>query len=271
MNSTHDNGENGRLEEDLDKIGRAYAQLETEEPPELLDLAIRNSARRAVEKKPRRMKFGWLHGLTTAAVFVLALSVIIHQRENQPAVDSNLNFHRLQPEPAAGPAKKQSPATLSGQVRNEREEAAVSAKDLVAPAPAVPVSEPSEDTLGEAYRESRQKVSATPVQQSAAADTDETRIVLEKSTEKKETDKPARESMADAPSDAGRAAAAEPVVVSAPLPAEPEARSDIDLQAERQLQAIIGMKRNGDERWKEALKNFIDKHPGYPLPDELQD
>jgi len=271
MNSTHDNGENGRLEKDLDKIGRAYAQLETEEPPELLDLAIRNSARRAVEKKPRRMKFGWLHGLTTAAVFVLALSVVIHQREDQPAIDNNLHFQQLQPEPAASPARKQSPATLSGQVRNERQEAADSAEDLVTPAPAAPASEPGEDTLGEAYRESRQKVSAIPVQPSAAADTDENQVVLEKTAEKKETDKPALESMTDAPADAGRAAAAETVVVSAPLPAEPEARSDIDLQAERQLQAIIGMKRNGDERWKAALKTFVENHPGYPLPDELQD
>lgn len=271
MNSTHDNGENGRLDEDLDRIGRAYTQLEAEEPPELLDMAIRNSARRAVEKKPRRMKFGWLHGLTTAAVFVLALSVIIHQRENRPAPGNGVQFERLQPAPAASPAKRQPEAALSGQARNEQEEAADTAKGLTMPAPAAPASEPREQALGEALRDSRQKVSAAPVQQSYAKDTDEYQAGLEKTIEKKESDKPALESMADATEDAGQAAAARTVVVSAPPPAEPEARGDIDLRAERQLQAIIGMKRNGDEGWKEALKTFIDNHPDYPLPDELKD
>ena len=264
MNSTHDKGENGRLDEDLDELSRAYRQLHAEEPPELLDLAIRNSARRAVEKKPRRMKFGWLHGLTTAAVFVLALSVIIHQRENQPAHGNNMQFELPRAAPAASPAKKRSSATQSGQVSNELEEVAV-------PAPAAPGSEPRDQALGEASRESRQKVSAAPVQQTIAADADETQAVLEKRVEKKETDTPALERMADEPQDTGQTAAAGPVVIAASPAAGPEARGDIDSQAEKQLQKIIAMKRNGDEDWKAALKTFVDNHPGYPLPDELKD
>lgn len=242
MSSNHDNGENGRLEEDLDRVSRAYARLEAEEPPELLDLAIRNSARHAVEKKPRRIKFGWMHGLTTAAVFVLALSVIMHQRENQPASGNGLQFDRGQPAPAASPAKMQPAA-----------------------------SEPRDQALGEALRESRQKVAAAPVQQSSAADTGEDQVVLDKTVEKKEAEKPAAESMADAPEDAGQAMTAKPAIVSAPPPAGPESRSDIGLEAEKRLQSIIAMKRNGDERWKKALKDFIDDHPDYPLPDELLD
>jgi hypothetical protein len=271
MNSSHDNGENGRLDEDLDGISRAYRQMDVEEPPELLDLAIRNSAHRAVEKKPGRVKFGWLHGLTTAAVFVLALSVIMHQRENQPAVGNGVQFDRPHPASAAGPDKRQSPASVSGQNHNAREEAPKTVKDQTAPAPAAPVSEPREQTLGEAFRASRQKESAAPVQQTATADSDENQAVLEKAVEKKEADKPALESMADAPEDAGQAAAANPSDISALAPAEPEARGDIDLHAEKQLKAIIEMKRNGDENWKAALKTFIDDHPGYPVPDELKD
>jgi len=269
MNSSHDNGQNGRLDEDLDKVSRAYAQMEAEEPPELLDLAIRNSARRAVEKKPRWMKFGWLHGLTTAAVFVLALSVIIHLRDNQTTAGNGMQLERTAPVPAASPLKKQSRATQTGQVQNAVEEAAVTAKDLVIPT--APVSEQREQALGEAFHGSRQNATPAPVPQSAVADTDKNRAVLEKSAEKKESDKPAMESMADAPEDAGQAASAKPVVVSTPPPAEPEALGDIDEQAERQLSAIISMKRNGDEGWKAALKTFVDNHPGYPLPDELQD
>ena len=76
MNSIHNNGENdSSLNDDLVKLGHGYGQLQQDEPPELLDQAILNSAHRALEKKPHWMKFGWLHGLTTAAVFVLAFSL----------------------------------------------------------------------------------------------------------------------------------------------------------------------------------------------------
>jgi len=269
MNSTHDNGANGRFDEDLDRIGGAYQQLEAEEPPELLDLAIRNSARRAVEKKPRWSRFGWLHGLTTAAVFVLALSVVIHQRENRTAAGEELQFYRTQAAPAASPAKERSPAGASGRVSNELEESTGTAKDLAAPAP--PAAEPRGQTLGEALRESRQRAATAPVTQPAVADTDATQAVLQKTSEKKEADKPPQESMADAAEDAGQATSAAAVVVSAPPPSEPAARGDADLQADRQLRAIIAMKRNGDENWKAALKTFVDSHPGYPLPEELKD
>ena len=88
MNSQHKNGGNDMdLNEDLDRFGQRYGQLQQDEPPELLDLAILNSAHRAVDKevyltKFGRMKFGWLHGLTTAAVFVLAFSLILKQTES---------------------------------------------------------------------------------------------------------------------------------------------------------------------------------------------
>jgi hypothetical protein len=72
MNTIHNNGDNDKsLNDGMEKLGRAYDQLPNEEPPELLDQAILSSAHRAVEKKPHWMKFGWLHGLTTAAVVVL--------------------------------------------------------------------------------------------------------------------------------------------------------------------------------------------------------
>ena len=78
MNSHHKNGEKDTsLKDGLDKLGQAYGRLDHETPPDLLDQAILNRAHRAVEKKPRWMQFGWLHGLTTAAVFVLAFSILV--------------------------------------------------------------------------------------------------------------------------------------------------------------------------------------------------
>jgi hypothetical protein len=91
MNSIHNNGENDKsLNEDLDKLGNVYGRLEQDEPPELLDQAILNSAHRAVEKKPHWMQFGWLHGLTTAAVFILAFSIILNQREPVPGYENGV-------------------------------------------------------------------------------------------------------------------------------------------------------------------------------------
>ena len=53
--STHgpDNGSGQSLDKGLEDIGRAYSRLERELPPELLDQAILNKARREVETRPR--------------------------------------------------------------------------------------------------------------------------------------------------------------------------------------------------------------------------
>lgn len=118
MNSIHNNGENDKsLNDDLDKLSGVYGQLEHDEPPELLDQAILNSAHRAVEKKPHWMKFGWLHGLTTAAVFVLAFSIILNQREPVPVFENGMRSNesvRVQREKAA---KKQSTGELKSEDR----------------------------------------------------------------------------------------------------------------------------------------------------------
>ena len=149
MNSHHNNGENDRsLNETLGKLGQSYAKLGQDEPPELVDMAILNSAHRALEKKPHWMKFGWLHGLTTAAVFVLALSVVIHQRESQPVNENGIDpgqFSRSRPE---SPEKLQSSEVQSGDSRqalkrtgNERRELSVSTAAAPEAAPPAAVME----------------------------------------------------------------------------------------------------------------------------------
>lgn len=222
MNSTHDNDEHDRsLNETLDKLGQTYAQVGTEEPPELLDMAILNSARRALERKPQWLKFGWLHGLTTAAVFVLALSLIINQREQQAAVDNAIQADKLEPTSLASPAKKQTSDSQTGQLRQAAKESAELRMEQRAPGVTAPASPSQTQALGDALQEFRPSESAVRAQQSDAA-------------------------VADG------------------------ARSNIDAQAEEQLQTIINMKQSGDKRWEAELKTFIESHPGYPLPDELK-
>jgi hypothetical protein len=269
MNSTHDNGANGRpADEDLDKLARAYAQLEREEPPELLDMAIRNSAHRAVEKKPRRVKFGWRHGLATAAVFVLALSVIIHQRGNQPVTVEGFRLDQPQPSSVASPLKKQLPESQSGQVRNEFKASAATGKDKEAAGATAAAAEPRGRTLSDAAKENRRDTAAAEAGQAADERIEDDLAVAAKTVQAEEADRQASEKIAE---DIGQAEAAKPAIVAAPPPAESGTADDSDMQAEVRLKAIIDMKRNGDEQWKQALRTFIENHPGYPLPDELKD
>ena len=91
MNSNQKNGGNqSPIEDDLDIIVEAYKDLGHDEPPDLLDQAILNSAHRAVEKQSHWLQFGWLHGLTTAAVVVLAFTIILNQGDPAPRLDETI-------------------------------------------------------------------------------------------------------------------------------------------------------------------------------------
>ena len=89
MNTHKTHGDNdSTLDKGLDELGRAYSKLEKDTPPDLLDQAILNRAHREVEKKTGWTQFGWLHGLTTAAVIVLAFSIVLQQREPVPVEEA---------------------------------------------------------------------------------------------------------------------------------------------------------------------------------------
>lgn len=70
----------------------AWDALPKQEPPDLVDQAVLNRARAAVEAphSSRPWSFGWPHALTTAAVIVLAVTLIIPLRETgQPGTMSD--------------------------------------------------------------------------------------------------------------------------------------------------------------------------------------
>lgn len=102
MNSIHNNGPDDKsLKHDLEDLGQAYRQFSSDEPPELLDKAILNSAHRAVEKKDHWLDFGWIHGATTVAVVVLALSIILTQRQPADLDENGLSPAGARDEPVA--------------------------------------------------------------------------------------------------------------------------------------------------------------------------
>jgi hypothetical protein len=274
MNSIHNNGENDQsLNDGLDKLSHQYQDLGHDEPPELLDQAILNSAHREVEKKPHWMKFGWLQGLTTAAVFVLAFSIILDQRESVPVYDQELQSN--------GPARLQ----------RER----VAKKQLPAAGTQAPVSESKEkDDYRQNVSESR-TMSAPPA--SAALDTisadqpEQAVFELQRSVDVQESlhdsalrvdedtfaNKLMKEELSEEEADLSHEIAepeiasgmAQPATVAEPRAIESKLRTDKPTDVEEILMGILKLKQNGDESWETELKLFKETYPDYPLPEEL--
>ena len=279
MNTIHNNGENDKsLSEGLDKLSHEYGLLEQDEPPELLDQAILNSAHRAVEKKPHWMKFGWLHGLTTAAVFVLAFSIFLNQRDPVPDYEiskSDFETMRLQRQNVA---KKQSDSQFEEQPKElsrEMEEKSDYGLDMLQsrPATAAPASAALENAT-----EDRAKQPVLEAQRSQYVRDD-----LQGKGERTDKDSPMRELqleeelmdevdlMADSPEATNFSTVARPAVVGETTASEMKARTRTDSEAEQILQAIIKLKQSGDESWKTELELFKKSYPDYPLPEEFTD
>lgn len=276
MSNIHNNGENDKpLKDDLVELSNAYGRLPHEEPPELLDQAILNSAHRAVEKKPHWMKFGWLHGLTTTAVFLLALSLIFNIREPVPDYENGMRANEsagLQREKAA---KKQSADVKSEDYRMEVKEDAEERQDSLqgVPASAAPQLEGMAIAVGDQATEQLSGTQAsTHAQESLQTKTDgadndasDNEPVLEELL----MDKAGL--VADTPEFKAISRRPRAAVTREPSVRELGAPAEIDAEIEQKLLAIIELKLSGDETWKTELELFKQNYPDYPLPEELSD
>ena len=235
MNSIHNNGENDKsLNEGLDKLSRVYGQLEQDEPPELLDQAILNSAHRAVEKKPHWMKFGWLHGLTTAAVFVLAFSIILDQRETAPVFEDAMR----------------SSETIG--LKREKATKKQSVSELKLEHSQLPDKEKVERRLD---MQQNMPAAAAPAREQILEEAVMDEVDL----------------MTAAPQAGAISKQARPAVATEPLAGEVKSRARTETEAEQRLLAIIKLKQDGDDSWETELESFREEFPDYPLPIELTD
>jgi len=82
--TTHNRDAERPLEQDLENIRAAWRMLRHDEPPKLLDQAVRNAARVAVPAHKRSRSLRWLGSLATATVVVLALVIVIRQDQQGP-------------------------------------------------------------------------------------------------------------------------------------------------------------------------------------------
>ncbi|MGD9020668.1 MAG: hypothetical protein PVF46_02645 [Lysobacterales bacterium] len=258
--STHgpDNGTGQSLDKGLEDVGRAYKGLQQEQPPELLDQAILNKARRELEARPRWTQFGWLHGLTTAAVFVLAFSLILNQHESVP-VEENIELDGSDVMPQVAPAtegveRESAPA--------ERLEYRALQKSATAPAAASLEAGPGgrQEPVGGALQRQVQKSATTP-----ALDFREMEVAAEEVIPLDTVKQEDADFMAIS---AGAAAdAAEPVAAPPEHAAKEEVRDRLASdEAEQRLAEILRLKRAGDPTWEAALEAFVEEYPDYPLP-----
>jgi hypothetical protein len=258
MNSIHNNGENDKkLDDDLNRLTHAYGQSEQQEPPDLIDQAILNSAHRAVEKKPHWMRFGWLHGLTTAAVFVLAFTLVLKQPETAPVYDDATGVHEA-PMPQTGKLEKKQSSELRlddsvTRTRAKSDQRPDTLRNITAPVPAeFAVKETSSAT-----KNVREDIATLVI------DADKNEWDLEQIIEDEAdvTPESAHEEVLSQPASTD--------VAQEPVASELEVRTKTRNTAEQQLLEIVRLKEAGDESWVTELESFREIYPDYPLPEEL--
>jgi hypothetical protein len=269
MNTIHNNGENDKsLIEGMDKLDQAYAQLPDEQPPQLLDQAILNKAHRAVEKKSHWMQFGWVHGLTTAAVVVLTISLVFNQREQVPGLENELRVEESIPLQRERVARKK-----SDEVSRELKEKRENPQDVMRSA--APAASPQGDLMEvtvsdqavETMEEDRRTVGASKIQADNMYRDDKDTSANEPIMEERFSDEAVLAS--DSPVFEVSAKQTKPATVAAGLAAETDDLSDMEDEITRQLQEIILLKQAGNESWMTRLQQFRTEHPDYPLPEEL--
>jgi hypothetical protein len=72
-------------DKDLEQVFSAMPELEATEPPEMVDQAVLNMARRVLERRTRRRPMRWLGAFATATVVLLSVSIVLQQDPNPPA------------------------------------------------------------------------------------------------------------------------------------------------------------------------------------------
>jgi hypothetical protein len=267
MNKIQNNGENDQsLQDGLDKLSQDYERLKHDEPPEMLDQAILNSAHRVAGKKPHWMQFGWLHGLTTAAVFVLAFSLILNQREPVPINESGARSNEVSGLQREKAAKKQSLGVQSDDFRNEETAERQNAPRDV-PAAATAESPALEITTRDL------NVSAplpTYIQESRRVKVDRTdNVAPAKELKLEERLLDEADVMIEAEEAGDLYKLSQPASAAELLDSASKTQTEADPGIEQKLLKIIESKQSGDETWKTELEVFRQNYPDYPLPPEL--
>ena len=239
MNSNHENekAKNGKdrrlLDAELDQLDQLYRSEESIEPPDLLDQAILNKARRSVESKNSWLDFGWIHAVTTVALVVLTFSIFTTQRETGEF------------EPTVGKSIDRVPSEaidhLSGRAESDR------AKSVQAE------SDRAKSVQAESGRAESDQVITGRVR------ADQIR-----------TDQNSLQQQTREPASAASASASASAQAAKRQPHSNTTTESFEISQQKLLDRILTLKHAGDDRWVEELADFKKLYPDFPLPDELE-
>lgn len=223
----------GAFDEDFEAVRSAWSDLPREEPPDLIDQAVLNSAGRQIAASSRRRKYQWMGALTTAAVVVLAVNLVVRQEPQAPAPPpaptDGFRMDRAETRPVLPELRSEGAADRSR--GSESGEAAGRPQPLrqVAPETAQPA----------------RKLSATPAEEQSVADEP------------------------GGPSEHERPGASE--VPQSPATALPlQKASDGLLRPDDWIDRLLALREAGEEEaLLRELAEFRAAYPDYPLPREL--
>jgi hypothetical protein len=271
-------------EQDLESVRSALPGLESIEPPDLLDQAVLNTARRelaASKPKPVRWPMRWVGAFATAAVVVLALSIVVQQDPNTPDPRSG-NGIKLD---AASPATVGKETTIGASVMPESEAASPQS-------PTVLSSEEAPEMERQPVERTRQKdaasnIAATPPVKADYAAKKAMQQVSEESGYRP-ADKPdlpeSREQFEDESLDmpvtstrdndveeeTARDASSDFFRIDSSL--REKAEDKITLTPDAWIENMIELQKTGRyEELEVELEAFRKAYPDYPLPAELRD
>ena len=260
------------------RLSALYPLTKRDEPPPVLDAAIRAAAQRAVRARPRLAgsPFGrsWRVPLSIAAVVVVSVSLVILMREEAPEVT------QAPPAPIAGPGSRPPGATGTRDAERAKPERPAAPKEH-ARSDGVAASKEArvESAQAESARPNEAKTQSYDVTNSPAVAGNMQGAV---SAAKKEPDA-AVASKNEESRDVQRARAAPaPAAASAGVPAaamERQAAQSTDnllaltsLPPAKWLERIEELRKQGKlDEARASLGEFRKRYPDYPLPDTLKD
>jgi hypothetical protein len=244
--------------QDLDDIQTEYSRLDATDPPDLLDQAVLNIARRELSAG-RRRPLHWIGAFATASVIVLALTIVI-QQDREPLELRRTNGSK-QDAPAsvksrAEPvAEREAAETRVNGLEDSSALEGARQSDLMMKRSAETASDAdlrSDDSLsdpesGEAFRNEFDELEMAP----------------------RDSARPIEENLAV--EQTGRTVIASPTAAAKSVEEKDKSSQDLP-EPEEWIQRLLLLKQSQlDEKLEEELTAFRKAYPNHPLPKELQD
>lgn len=225
-----------KLEQELAEVRAEWQSMAQAEPPDLVDQAVLNAARRDLEPERKKSPLRWLGGFATAAVVVLALTLVVEQEQERPDLPTATEKSRprtdspekqalqsSEPSPLQAPLPPAEPRPMAREARRDATRLKAVGENAIA----------EQAEAGTAQHFEPAAAAAPPV------------------TEAMEAEEPAAEAMADE---------AFATSLEEDLPPDPEAW----------IEQLLELRANGEtDALAAGIAAFRSAYPDYALPPEL--